>query len=113
VLRRRERGAGPLGRVAVHGRSMEPTLSAGDALLVRWGGRVQPGRLVVLRLPDGVLAVKRAAQLTAEGWWVERDNPDQGVDSWRVGAIPEADVLGVVLLRYWPRPALFTSPARR
>jgi hypothetical protein len=33
---------------------------------------------------------------------VERDNPDEGVDSWQVGAIPEADVLAVVRLRLWP-----------
>jgi hypothetical protein len=32
-------------------------------------------------------------------WWVERDNPAEGVDSWHVGGIPEADVLGRVLLR--------------
>jgi hypothetical protein len=49
-----------------------------------------------------VLAVKRAWRREAAGWWVERDNPAEGVDSWRVGAVPEADVLGVVLVRYWP-----------
>jgi hypothetical protein len=111
---------------------MLPTLRPGDHLLVRWGAPVAPGRLVVVRLPlagvsdgtsagvsdgtsagvsDGasagvsggkVLAVKRAWRREAAGWWVERDNPAEGVDSWRVGAVPEADVLGVVLVRYWP-----------
>ena len=39
---------------------------------------------------------------TAPGWWVERDNPAEGVDSWQVGAVPIADVVGTVLWRYWP-----------
>jgi hypothetical protein len=36
------------------------------------------------------------------GWWVERDNPVEGVDSWQVGSVPEADVVATVLLRSWP-----------
>jgi signal peptidase I len=32
---------------------MEPTLYAGDLLLVRWGARPRPGRLVVVVLPEG------------------------------------------------------------
>lgn len=81
---------------------MQPTLQDGDRLLVRWGGGVRPGQLVVLRLPDGVLAVKRAFRRDAGGWWVERDNPAEGVDSWLVGAIPSHDVVATVVLRYRP-----------
>jgi SOS-response transcriptional repressor LexA len=81
---------------------MRPTLREGDLLLVRTGGAVRPGRLVVVRLPDGVVAVKRATHRVADGWWVERDNPAVGVDSWRVGAVPAANVVGVVLARIWP-----------
>lgn len=100
----------PLGRVLVVGRSMLPTLRPGDRLLVRWGAAPRPGRLVVVRLPgDRPVAVKRALRREPGGWWVERDNAAEGVDSWLVGAIPDADVLGVVLGRYWPRP----SPLRR
>jgi hypothetical protein len=36
------------------------------------------------------------------GWWVERDNPAEGVDSWQVGSVPDADVVATVLLRSWP-----------
>ena len=86
----------------VRGRSMEPTLYDGDRLLVDHRNRVRAGRLVVIRLPDGVVAVKRAVRREPGGWWVERDNPRLGVDSWTVGAIPDADVLAVVLLRLWP-----------
>jgi phage repressor protein C with HTH and peptisase S24 domain len=89
----------------VRGRSMWPTLEPGDRLLVRYGGRPQPGALVVVRLPgDRPLAVKRALRHEPEGWWVERDNPAEGVDSWSVGAVPDRDVLAVVLARLWPRP---------
>ncbi len=79
---------------------MRPTLADGDLLVVRWGAAPRPGQLVVIRLPDGTPAVKRAFRRDAQGLWVERDNPRQGVDSWQIGAIPEPDVLGTVLLRY-------------
>jgi hypothetical protein len=94
---------------------MHPTLRDGDRLLMRRGGRVRAGDLVVARLParpgstDQVTAVKRAVHREPAGWWVERDNPAAGVDSWHVGAVPDADVLGVVLLRCWPRPRRFRS----
>ena len=96
------RGARRLGRVLVRGRSMEPTLLDGDHLLVLWGGVPRPGRLVVVRWPGRPLSVKRAALLADDGWWVERDNPTEGVDSWQVGAVAPDDVLGIVLLRLWP-----------
>lgn len=85
---------------------MEPTLRDGDRLLVRWGrGEAEPGALVVVRLPgDRPVAVKRLLRRVPEGWWVERDNPAEGVDSWSagVGAVPPEDLLGVVLARVWP-----------
>jgi len=36
-----------------------------------------------------------------DGWWVERDNPKEGLDSWAagVGAIPAACIRARVLLR--------------
>lgn len=89
-------------RVLVRGRSMEPTLYDGDQLLVLYGARPRAGRLAVVRLPGGPLSVKRLAFPDPAGWWVERDNPREGVDSWQVGAVPEADVVAVVLVRCWP-----------
>ena len=90
------------GFAVVRGRSMEPTLFEGDRLLIRYAVEPRPGQLVVVRLPDRPVAVKRAGRRTPEGWWVERDNPREGVDSWLVGAIPEADVLARVVTRVWP-----------
>ena len=98
------RGGGRWGLARVHGRSMEPTLLERDLLLVRHGASPRPGQVCVVRLPDGTVAVKRAVRLEHQGWWVERDNPRAGVDSWQVGAVPEADVVAVALVRVWPRP---------
>jgi phage repressor protein C with HTH and peptisase S24 domain len=96
-----------LGVAVVAGRSMEPTLHDGDRLLVLWGARPRVGRLAVVRLPPSdagprPVSVKRVtgpAPGEPGSWWVERDNPAEGVDSWLVGGIPDGDVLGRVLVR--------------
>ena len=83
---------------------MRPTLVPGDRLLVWHRRSPRPGRVVVARFADGTVAVKRAVERRADGWWLLSDNPDDGVDSRHRGAVPEAEVLGVVLARVWPRP---------
>ena len=91
-----------LGLAVVRGRSMEPTLYDGDRLLCLHGARPRTGRPAVVRLrtADGpVVAVKRVVHRVPEGWWVERDNPSEGVDSWRVGVIADGDVLARVVAR--------------
>jgi nickel-type superoxide dismutase maturation protease len=95
-----------LGLAVVRGRSMLPTLRDGDRLVVRYGANPRIGQVVVARFPGGVIVVKRVTLVDADGFWVSRDNPDEGIDSWSVGAIARDDVLGVVLGRLWPRPAL-------
>lgn len=86
---------------------MEPTLREGDRLLVGAASRARAGRLAVVTLPgDRPVAVKRLAFRQDGGWWVERDNPAEGVDSWLVGAIADECVLGVVVARIWPAPRL-------
>jgi phage repressor protein C with HTH and peptisase S24 domain len=90
--------------VLVRGPSMVPTLRDGDALIVRRGGRpVRPGDVVVARFrsrPD-LLVVKRAVRAQDGGWWVHGDNDLVADDSRAYGV---ADVIGRVVLRYWPRP---------
>jgi phage repressor protein C with HTH and peptisase S24 domain len=90
------------GVAVVRGRSMQPTLYDGDRLLVRHGATPRVGDVVVVRLPSGVVAVKRATMRDGDGWWVERDNPAEGVDSWSVGAIADRDVVAVARIRLWP-----------
>jgi hypothetical protein len=93
------------GLAVVRGRSMEPTLHEGDRLLVRYGVQPRPGRIAVVRLPGRPgLSVKRIGWKDAEGWWIERDNPREGVDSWQVGAVGRDAVVAVALGRVWPRP---------
>jgi len=95
---------------------MLATLADGDVLLVRGGRgvhrRARPGRLVVVRLsPDRPVSVKRLGVRDSGGWWMERDNPAEGVDSWQLGSpAPDADILGLVLLRAWPRPFRLPPP---
>lgn len=93
----------PLGTVLVEGPSMLPALRPGDCLVVRWGVLTQPGDVVVARFPrrPGLLVVKRAVRPDGGVWWVESDNPAVSDDSRRYGP---AEVLGRVLLRYWPPP---------
>lgn len=90
------------GMVVVRGRSMWPTLRDGDRLLVRYGAAPAVGKLAVVRLPERPLSIKRLTSRQDDGWWAERDNPAEGVDSWLVGAVAEADVLAVVVCRAWP-----------
>ncbi len=99
--------------VLVEGPSMLPTLRPGDCLLVRRPRRVRPADVVVARFasrPD-LLVVKRAVRPEQGGlWWVEGDNPAVTDDSRRYGP---AEVLGRVVLRYWPLPPGRVAPSRR
>jgi phage repressor protein C with HTH and peptisase S24 domain len=90
---------------------MQPTLLAGDVLLVSYRRRPTVGGLVVARFVDGTVAVKRAAERrltrTGEpGWWLLSDNPREGVDSRHRGAVGDGAIIAVPLARLWPRPGL-------
>jgi phage repressor protein C with HTH and peptisase S24 domain len=95
----------PFFAVLVHGPSMAPTLRHGDALVVRRSPLARPGDIVVVRFrhQEG-LFVKRAMRPAVGGWWVVGDNALASDDSRRYGV---AEVVGRVVLRYWPRPAFF------
>lgn len=93
------------GFAIVRGRSMEPVLRDGDRLLIRYGATPRAGQIVIVRLPGrGGVSVKRLVRPDGDGWWVERDNPAEGVDSWLVGAVPPQDLLAVAFVRVWPKP---------
>ena len=91
----------------VSGDSMRPGLRAGDRLLVDYRRSPAPGDVVVVRAPGRPLSVKRAAQrrpteLGEPGWWLLSDDPEHGTDSRTYGAVAEADVVAVVVMRIWP-----------
>ncbi|GAA5010103.1 nickel-type superoxide dismutase maturation protease [Kitasatospora paranensis] len=101
----------PFGVIDVAGPSMRPTLRDGDQVVVRYGARIRPGAVVVVRHPlrQDLLVVKRAAERRRGGWWLLSDNPLVTTDSREFGVVPDDLVLGRVLLRYWPRPRVLGS----
>jgi nickel-type superoxide dismutase maturation protease len=102
------------GRLLVHGPSMAPTLRHGDQLLVRRTQAAAPGTIVVVALPDGVLAVKRLVRRDESGSvWVEGDNPFGSTDSRTLGALPSGAVSAVVVARLWPRPTWLSNARTR
>lgn len=85
----------------------------GDLLVAVWGSRVRAGRVAVVRLPPDAaghprpLSVKRVIGPDPDApqrWWLDSDNPREGVTSFEVGSIDDSDVLGVVVFRLFPRP---------
>lgn len=97
---------------------MEPTLHEGDILLALWGARVRPGAVVVVRLPPDAsgsarpLSVKRVSGADPDAparWWLDSDNPREGVTSFDVGSLDPSDVVAVVVARVSPRPRRVTT----
>jgi nickel-type superoxide dismutase maturation protease len=96
-----------LGRVAVAGDSMLPTLRPGDSLLVcRRPRRVSVGDLVTLEDPrqpaDPEALIKRVAGVSADGLELLGDNPLQSTDSRVFGPVAPRLLTGKVLYRYAP-----------
>ena len=97
----------------VAGSSMEPTLHAGDRVLVDlWTYRQRAprrGEVVLLQLDPGSSAlVKRVTRIVpgAPGreaaLWVAGDNTRNSLDSRKLGAIDRERIVGRVVLRLWP-----------
>ncbi len=88
------------GLAVVRGPSMEPTLVDGDRLVVLHGATPRVGGLAVLRLPDGVVGVKRVARRDGDGWYVVSDNGAvRALDSTVFGVIADSAVVARVLFR--------------
>ncbi len=94
-----------LGLARVRGPSMVPALHDGDVGLVRYGARVRPGDVVVVRHPRRaeLLLIKRAVRRERDGWWVEGDNPFVADDSRAFGVVPDELVLARWLGGWPPR----------
>jgi len=112
--------------VTVVGQSMTPTLLPGDVVLVRHGGRITQGSLVLatFRSRPEVAVIKRAIGAADGGWLLGSDNARAGADSRQYGVADVAAVAGWMLplssaradrdaaaarrllgvaLRWWPR----------
>ena len=104
----------PLRRVLVTGPSMTPALRHGDQLLVDTRAVRRPprvGDVVVVRLPERPLSVKRVVRVENDGGlWVEGDNAFGSTDSRQLGVLPAASVFGRVLVRLWPLPGRVSQP---
>ncbi|GAA2400584.1 nickel-type superoxide dismutase maturation protease [Streptomyces glaucosporus] len=96
-----DRGLLRIGLAEVYNPSMEPTLLPGDLLVVRYGGAVRRGHVVVVRHPfqHDLLIVKRAVERRPGGWWVQGDNPSVRNDSREFGVVPD----DLVVARAWVR----------
>jgi nickel-type superoxide dismutase maturation protease len=93
----------PLRIATVRGPSMVPALRDGQRVLV-WLARPRRtpavGRVVLVELPGGPLAIKRLAAIGADGRVeVSGDNPYGSTDSRQLGPLPAAAIRGVVLCR--------------
>jgi nickel-type superoxide dismutase maturation protease len=101
-----------LSRFVVAGVSMEPSLIAGDRLLVARLPvaflRLRPGHVVTARSPaaPGVEVVKRIAAVASDGgrttYVLLGDNPRASTDSRTFGPLPAEAITGRVIYRYWP-----------
>lgn len=115
-------------KISVVGRSMEPTLYAGDRIAFRYfprglgeveqsGESGEMGRLRELRGDElsralgkiilirrkaepELLTVKRLIKILDTGLWVEGDNPEASTDSRSYLTISRDEVIGIYLFRY-------------
>jgi len=105
IISMRVRALVRLRAVVVAGESMTSALRPGDCLLVWGGARIRLGDIVLARRPSmpELLLVKRVARRLDGGWWVLSDNAEAGLDVSRAfGVLPDSQVLGRVLFRYYP-----------
>jgi nickel-type superoxide dismutase maturation protease len=94
----------PFTRVRIVGASMEPALRNSEWWLVRRTSRIRPGDVVLLTHPvrPNMVIVKRLVRRDPEGWWVLGDNVGASDDSRTFGAVPEANLIGRLFVRYSP-----------
>ncbi len=83
--------------LTVSGDSMEPLLHSGDLVLVRRGGELKPGAIVVMRDIDAGYVVKRVGRIEPRSVELLSLNPAYGR---RLVRRTRSAVLGTVLLRW-------------
>lgn len=82
---------------------MEPTLSAGDRLLVVKWRNPRENQIIVMHDPHSSHDfVKRLVRRSGSSIWVEGDNPSHSTDSRQLGWFPSNCVVGWAVYRYYP-----------
>ncbi len=83
---------------------MEPTLKAGDRLVVVWKRSPRTGDIVAFADPRGTekLLVKRVVEVEGTSLLVEGDNRGASTDSRTFGSVEKAAVVGTARYRYGP-----------
>ena len=96
-------------RVAIEGPSMEPTIGAGDWLLVDPLAYAErpPAQDDLVLAPDprdaSLVLIKRVVSVDPDGWLrLEGDDPMQSTESRIFGAVDPRTVTGRPWFRYWP-----------
>ena len=102
-------------RVEVEGTSMRPALEPGDWAIAVSAARIRPGHVVLVEHPErpGVEMVKRVIagpggpapdgqEMGIGCLWVQGDASERSTDSRVFGPIRRQDVLGRVVLVWWP-----------
>jgi nickel-type superoxide dismutase maturation protease len=99
-------------RVAVEGRSMEPTLAPGDRLVVVRARVLHAGDIVAVRDPRDRtrVLVKRIGAVLEDEIVLRGDNPGVSTDSRTFGPVATTAVLGRVVRCY--APAWRAGPVR-
>jgi nickel-type superoxide dismutase maturation protease len=92
-------------RYRVAGLSMEPTLVAGQTVLVKSNAyedtKPLVGQIVLARLPGtSNPCIKRVEAIAEDGLDLRGDNPSQSTDSRTAGLIPSSDILGQVICTF-------------
>ena len=91
-------------RIEVDGPSMEPTLLAGDRIIVRRTKKVKVGNIVVVADPTdpAISLIKRVISISGQALTIEGDNRGASRDSREFGPIAMELVQGRAVYRYFP-----------
>ena len=87
---------------------MQPNFAAGDLVLILKTQKIKRQDVVIAQRPDRAefLVIKRANEITNNGYWLQGDNLEFSDDSRLFGEVPKKNIIGKVLFKYWP---LFTN----
>jgi nickel-type superoxide dismutase maturation protease len=92
----------PILKYQIIGKSMRPTLKAGDMVLVNkaayWLSLPKRNDIIALRDPrDGKTLIKRIIKIEEKGYFVQGDNKNASTDSRIFGMIRRSEIIGKII----------------